>query len=317
MKLSTMLLLKNANIDYSQYIHLDGELLRRYQQALLEITDDIVDICEQEHITYQLSGGSCLGAVRHKGFIPWDDDMDINMLGDDFDRFIKSFHKKYKKKYWIHTCHTKDYGLLVSRIRLKGSVMRIHQDANNPEAGFFVDIFRLENTPNNPILRRLHGTLCMGMGFFLSCRKYYQDRDIMRELGKNDKELMQSINFKVNIGRLLSFMSLKKWTELTQKCCSLCKNKHSTFLTIPAGRHHYFGELYPREGMENTVLADFEGRKWCIARDYDSYLKKLYGNYMWIPPEEDREKHFLLEIKFLGEPSIKAKAYMQLKGGKK
>ena len=119
MKLSTMLLLKNANIDYSDYIHLDGDMLRKYQLALLEITDDIVEVCEQEHITYQLSGGSCLGAVRHKGFIPWDDDMDINMLGDHFERFIKTFQKKYGDKYWIHTCHTKDYGLLVSRIRLK------------------------------------------------------------------------------------------------------------------------------------------------------------------------------------------------------
>ena len=316
MKLSTMLLLKNANIDYSDYIHLDGDMLRKYQLALLEITDDIVEVCEQEHITYQLSGGSCLGAVRHKGFIPWDDDMDINMLGDHFERFIKTFQKKYGDKYWIHTCHTKDYGLLVSRIRLKDSVMRIHQDINNPEAGFFVDIFRLENTPDNPLLRKLHGVLCMGMGLLLSCRKYYKDRDIMRELGKNDKELMQSIKFKVNLGRLLSFMSLKKWAEATQKCCSLCHNGKSLYLTIPAGRKHYFGELYKRDGMENTILYEFEGRKYRIAKDYDEYLKKLYGDYMWIPPEEDREKHFLLEIKFLGEPSLKAKAYIRLKGGK-
>lgn len=305
MKLSTMELLKKANVDDSKYIHLEGDLLRNYQLALLKITDDIVDVCEEEHITYQLSGGSCLGAVRHKGFIPWDDDMDINMLGDHFDRFIAAFKKKYGDKYWIHTCHTKDYGLIVSRIRLKGSVLRIHQDVNNPEAGFFVDIFRLENTPDNPLLRRLHGTLCMGMGLCLSCRKFYQDRDIMRELGKNDKELMKSINFKVNFGRLLSFMSLTKWTELTQSCCSMSKNSHSKYLTIPAGRKHYFGELYLREGMENTVFADFEGRKWRIAKDYQGYLKKLYGDYMWIPPEEDREKHFVLELKFPGEKSIR------------
>lgn len=296
-----MLLLKKADIDYSKYIHLDGELLRKYQLELLNIMDDIVEVCEENNICYQLSGGSCLGAVRHQGFIPWDDDMDVNMLSDHFDKFIEAFQTKYGDKYWIHTHRTPNYGLLVSRIRLKNSVYRIHQDANNPEAGFFIDIFRLENTFDNPILRKIHGVFCMGFGLMLSCRKFYQDRKIMLELAGNNKELKKSIKFKINLGRLISFISLRRWAIMAQSCYSFCKNSKSKYLSIPAGRKHYFGEMYKRSGMQNTILASFEGKKYRIAKDWDGYLKMLYGDYMCIPPESDREKHYLLELKFPNE----------------
>lgn len=298
MGLSTMEMLKKANVDMSKYIELKGETLRRFQLELLKITDDIIEVCDENNICYQLSGGSCLGAVRHKGFIPWDDDMDINILGSHFDKFIDCFTKKYGDKYWIHTVNTPNYGLTVSRIRLKGSVFRIHQDVNNPEAGFFVDLFRLENVFDNSLLRAVHGLFCMGFGLMLSCRKFYEDRDIMMELANNDKELEKTFRKKILIGRMTSFLSVKTWAVLTQKCYGFCKNNRSKYLSIPAGRKHYFGEMYLRKDMQNTVFARFEGRKWKIARGWKKYLKMLYGDYMWIPPEDKREKHYLLELKF-------------------
>lgn len=76
MGLSTVSLFKNLKFSDEKYIHLEGDLLKRYQNSLLKIMEDIVSVCEEENIYYSLSGGSALGAIRHKGFIPWDDDMD-------------------------------------------------------------------------------------------------------------------------------------------------------------------------------------------------------------------------------------------------
>ena len=124
----------------------------------------------------------------------------------------------------------------------------------------------------------------------------------MRELEQNNPELKKVFEFKIALGRLLSFASVRRWAIMTHKIYSLCKNNHSKYVGIPAGRKHYFGEMYLREGMVNTVEMPFEGRQWNVAKDNDSYFKALYGpNYMTPPPLEQRESHVLLELKFPGE----------------
>ena len=98
MKLSTFDALKRIQSKNAvQYVCMEGEILKKYHQILLEIASDIISVCEKEKIVYQLSGGTALGAVRHKGFIPWDDDLDINILGSQCDEFIEKFEKAAEK----------------------------------------------------------------------------------------------------------------------------------------------------------------------------------------------------------------------------
>ena len=304
MKLSTVTAFKNMNTNSDQFIHLEKDLLKRYQEELLKIAEDIIEVCEEEHISYHLTGGSALGAVRHQGFIPWDDDMDIDILGDDFPRFIEAFSKKYQDKYWIHTCKTPGYGMTINRVRLKDSVFRGREDADNEECGFFVDIIRIENTFDSAILRKLHGILCMGMGLLLSCRNFYANRKLMREIAALNPDFKSASNFKIRLGFFLQFFSVNRWARMTQACYGLCKNSHSEFVSVPAGRNHYFGEMYKREDFVATTDAQFEGHTWKIPKEYDAYLTHMYGDYMAIPKEEDREVHVLLELKFPGEKAI-------------
>ena len=100
------------------------------------------------------------------------------------------------------------------------------------------------------------------------------------------------------IGWCVSFISCVGWAKLTRKIYSLCKNEHSEFVCIPSGRKHYFGEMYPREGMMNTVAFPFEGHQWQVARDYDKYFTALYGSDYMTPPPEKREAHIIFELKF-------------------
>lgn len=299
MKLSTVEAFKMMNTESDKYVHLEGKLLRDYQIVLLGIAEDIIKVCEEEKIVYQLSGGSALGAVRHGGVIPWDDDMDINILGSQREQFIEAFARKCSDKYWIHTYNTPEYGMDLSRIRLKSSISRAREDMENNECGFYVDIFYMENVFNNPVFRYVHGFFCMGFGLLLSCRSFYKNRDLMRELERNNPGVKKVFEFKIAIGRLLSFASVRRWAIMTHKVYSLCKNRNSKYVCIPTGRKHYFGEIYLREGMINTVKMPFEGHEWNVAKDYDNYFKVLYGlDYMTPPPVSDRESHVLLELKF-------------------
>lgn len=279
-------------------VRLSGDLLTRYQRYLLSIAEDIISVCREENITYHLTGGSALGAVRHGGFIPWDDDMDIDILGSDFDRFEQAFTAKFSDKYWLHTYKKKNYGILVSRVRLKNSVFRAREDEGNDECGFFVDLIRIENTFNNPVLRFLHGMDCMAMGFLLSCRNYYHRRKSVLLLAGDNRKLAAVLKVKILIGRLISFRSLDKWAAKTQRCYSRCKNNRSEYVSVPAGRRHYFGEMYRRADFVEAVQVAFEGHMWNVPRDYDGYLRNMYGDYMNIPAPRDREEHVVTEMIF-------------------
>lgn len=298
MGLSTVSAFKRLNLDSDKFIELTEEQLRQYQQCILKIAQDVIYVCEKENISYHLTGGTALGAVRHKGFIPWDDDIDIDILGQDFDRFLECFKKEYDAKYWVHTCVTPDYGLSLARVRLKGSVCRTREDLGNEECGFYIDLFRIENTPDNVFLRQLHGLLCLAMGFLLSCRNFYKNRNLMLEMSKHDAKLKVTFSIKIAIGFLTSIFSVTKWATMTQRIYGMCKSNKSKFVSVPAGRNHYFGELYLRTDFVDSAEMEFEGNTWKVPKDWDGYLKHMYGNYMVLPKEQEREKHVMLEIKF-------------------
>ena len=184
----------------------DAEL-HSLQQTLLGILDDILSVCAAEGVRWTLGGGSALGAVRHHGFIPWDDDLDVNMPRSEWPRFRDAFLAKFGEKYDIHEPGvTNDYPLAFPRIRLRGSCVVTREDFLLPwiRHGAFVDIFLLENTFRNPVLRRIHGLGSMSIGFLYSCRKHFAERRLLRAWGMN------SFAFRVkrSVGALLSFASI-------------------------------------------------------------------------------------------------------------
>ena len=108
MKLATTECFKQLSKKNPKLITLDDKQIAKVQEVSLKMLREIVDICEKNDIVYHLTGGSALGAIRHKGFIPWDDDIDIDMARKDIERFLNIIKENYSEKYWIHTPYSSE-----------------------------------------------------------------------------------------------------------------------------------------------------------------------------------------------------------------
>ena len=277
-------------------IEVKGNVLKEYQRVLLEIADDITNVCIDNGIVCSLGGGSALGAIRHKGFIPWDDDIDFNISREYIDKFITEFENKYGYKYWIHTPEEKhNFGTVFIQIRKKGTVAKNFL-YDGDECGVPVDIFPVENTFDNAFLRCLHGLLCMGMRFALVCRKMWANRNSFIQTAQGNKTSLFIVRLKIFIGFFTSVFSVDAWSHGAIKCCKMCHRK-GKYVVIPSGRKYFFGEIYDCKMFEDIIPVDFEDRSYSVTKYFDSYLKNLYGDYMRIPPENKREFHILSELK--------------------
>lgn len=297
MKWRTFEAFKLLNED-DRWIKIEDETLQKCQKVILGIVEDVIRVCEKEGIWYALGGGTALGAVRHRGFIPWDDDADLNILGKDFERLGEAIVKEYGSKYVFLNYKVSDYGLAMGKIMLTDGIYRDRASADSKNCGFFVDLFPIENVPDNKLLRKLHGTLCMGVGLCLSCRKFYHSRAFMNEVAKTNPQLKTVIRMKIVIGWLLSLISLSGWATIADKIYGLCKNENTAYVTIPSSRKHYFEGMARREMLTVTAPAEFEGRMWAVAADRDGYLKRLYGPDYMTPPKGQPEHHMLMELQF-------------------
>jgi lipopolysaccharide cholinephosphotransferase len=264
---------------------LTEEKLEEIHDILLVIFDDLTAICEKNGLKYAMIGGSAIGALRHKGFIPWDDDIDIIMPRKDFERLYQVILNDYSDKYSIlHPQDKKNYGRVLPKIRLQGTEYRKALEKDLDDCGISIDIFPVENTYNNFILRYCQGIMAMGFGFALSCRRIFKRR---KEFIKFTNDL--SFKCRCVIGFLLSFASLEKWAQWTDYWYSKCENDNSIWVTVPSDGKHFFGGLQRRSEFCTFHKVEFEGRESYVPGNYDIYLRGYYGDYMKIPPKEKQE----------------------------
>ena len=285
----------------SPLVHqMSDEELATLKELLVDAFDEFDRVARKQGIYYTVSGGTVLGSIRHQGFIPWDDDIDLMMPRQDFNTLKTVFDKELGEKYTLSAPELGcGHGMTVCQIKRRGTVLRSYNEISKEDAGIPLDIFVLENTFDSPLLRRLHGTACLAVGYLMSARKAYSDLPFLEPYFEGNDALRASFCKKARLGKLISFLTLDQMSKAAYQVYSLCRNDRSRFVTIPSGRKHFFGELYLRSDMCRAVEADFEGRKIPIPCGYKTYLHALYGDsYMQLPPETDRERHPVMELAF-------------------
>ena len=264
--------------------------LEKLHGVLLEILDDIIQICREHNLTFILIGGSAIGALRSGGIIPWDDDIDIAMPRKDYECLCRVVRERYGEKYSMLNPQDKNnYGRVIPKIRLKGTEYRTILEQDLDECGVFIDIYTIENLPDNPVARVLQGMMSMGMGFALACRRLYRGRKWFKQLTGG-----ASFYVKCAIGFCLSWANYETWARWADHWNSRCKNDRSRFVSIPADCRHYFGEQQRREVLCQTAQVNFNGRVCYVPKEADAYLRDIYGDYMQIPPAEKQERNCYL-----------------------
>ena len=283
---------------FSDY-RLSAEELKQLQKVLLEILLDIKSVCEKYQINYMLSAGTALGAVRHKGFIPWDDDVDIMMLRSEFSKFKAVFDDELSDRYELVEplsnphCYSK-----MVKIYKKGTTF-----VEIPTAGvhgpdmIFVDLFLLENLPKSGWKRKLK-EIAYNVAFRASsvCLDYQYPSPPILQKSKVDRELRQYYSFRRFCGFFFSlFGNIRFYLKI---CESLAKsNEETDWVSMPSDTG-YLGRVYPRRLFTSFTDAEFCGYMMKIPEDYDAYLSIDYGDYMQIPPPEKREVHSAYKISF-------------------
>lgn len=261
-------------------------------EADLEIVKKVVALCDRHNLLYYMLGGSMLGAIRHKGFIPWDDDIDLGMPRKDYERFLELAPKELGDSLRIVNYKTdSSYHYYITRVLdTNTKVMENRFESEGKFTNLSIDIFPIDGTPNNILLRKWYCFRLMAHRAMASL--HY--KDVIVTKNRDWKEgLLLWIMLKLPTEKMFNhFNQLEKCDHLLKKY----KMNSSLYSGNMMGAYKT-RELIPTEWYGTSSFYDFEGIKLRGIKEYDKYLTRLYGDYMQLPPEEKRKIHFrIIEI---------------------
>ena len=266
---------------------MDSDILRKVQLAELEILIEVDRICRKHHIAYQLNSGTLLGAIRHKGFIPWDDDIDIVMPFPDYLRFCRICSSELQQQFFLQNFMTDNFSHLYAKVRKNGTLMLEKgqtKGAGGFHQGIWIDIFPIVGVNN--------------------------DADWLK---KNNEKLAKVKKFIKKVNSTAPWKQLdmeKKLVRLFPKRLLLLYADRRFVSLLRSRKNHnaccymWGGDLlevrFPIDLFDETFETEFEGRFFFAPKRYDEYLTIEYGDYMTLPPVEKRNggSHTITEIAF-------------------
>ena len=250
--------------------------LVQLKQIQLDILDKISSFCDSNNIRYYLVGGTLLGAVRHKGYIPWDDDIDIAMLRKDYEEFIKQFNVD---GYKVFTYKNSDkYCFPFAKIAKTNTLLiEPYETFSDCEIGINIDLFPIDSISKNITLQKFTIESIKIIRFILSLRL-----SIPSEKRVFYKRLLLLIIKKV--------VSVKMLLTLINNIAKFKEAERSELLGIFVWGYGY-KEIISRKYFSEVIKIEFENRIYNAPIGYDGYLSHVYGDYMKLPPTEKRVTH--------------------------
>lgn len=267
----------------------NDDLLAKIHKVTLHILLAFDKVCRENDLTYFLDSGTALGAVRHGGFIPWDDDVDVGMPRKDYERFLEIAHEKLPEEFFLQIRETDPaYKRNAAKLRLKGTVFQEYDTLPYVENGFFIDIFPFDNIPRNR---------CTAKIYINTLRFFNRINGTRGSYCKSRTRILRMFQ------KIVIIMPPKLMEWLDEKCLNLCRlleNNNTGFITpFFWGMSFYQSYIFDAEKMFPVKDILFEGHSVRIMQNPDYYLRTMYGDYMQLPPVEKRKpKHLKGVIDF-------------------
>ena len=256
---------------------------REWQLFEVSILDKVVAICEKYNIRYFLSSGTLIGAVRHKGFIPWDDDIDIDMPIKDYKKFCKVAPKELEKVGCFFQTYKTDPETYImwGMVRANNTTsMPISSYNWNIHWGVHIDIFPIIGLYENKFLRNLQNKL-------FDLNKTLLEKDYIESGSCKDYTPNKKVQFLYKFPRCIRHLIVKvnnKFIDKNFDKSTECAQKWSSLFSG-----------YKREYFDNTIQVEYEGKLYKGPIGYNELLTNMYGDYMTPPPEEERQGHEMLQ----------------------
>ena len=254
--------------------------LRKLQLIQLDMLKEVDRICKKYNIKYCIIAGTILGAVRHEGYIPWDDDADVAMLRSEYERFRQACEEELNRELYYFQDHnnTPGYRWGYGKLRRKDTAfIRLGQEHMPYDSGVFIDIFPLDGVPQKKINRGIHNFSCYTIRKFMWAR-----------VGcVSEKHIIKRYMFK--------FMNLmpEKWVfGMYAKLINISNRGGSEYvriLTFPTPRKRMYA--YKRKWYAELCEIEFEGYTFPAPKDWDEYLTFKFGDYMVLPPKHLQKTH--------------------------
>ena len=245
------------------------EELKKIQK---EILNEVVAFCKENNLRYCLAGGTLLGAIRHKGYIPWDDDIDIHMPRPDYEKFIATYNRKKDCKYQVVT-HELDrrYEVPFAKVYLKGTIVK--EFFYKPSVfGAYIDIFPLDGVKHKwQAFVSAQGIRCMYIKTMIFCNRQTLARKIRLFITKLILSPFSSHFILKTMRRIATMYDY-------EKCDHICS----------FGARTAMQEIFTRDVFDSFVDVPFEEGTYKAPKGYDIYLTQKYDDYMQLPPEEKR-----------------------------
>lgn len=256
--------------------------IKELQQIELNILKYVDKLCRENGLTYFLAYGTLLGAVRHQGFIPWDDDIDILMPRDDYEILCNILHEKNGRYKILCSQYDKNYMYAFGKV-IDSNTQLVEQEVTVPNLmGVYIDVFPYDGLRGNPEDNRIFLKACslLEKCRYLSTFPYEAIKHVIwwRNIWRVPFWiLLKAINYRTLV-KVLNYL-IKKYAV---------KNSHWVGCLCAQA---IYKELVPEEVVAAGMTLKFEGTEFMVPIGYDTMLTKMYGDYMTLPPIEEREPH--------------------------
>lgn len=267
---------------------MEQQELKKLQKVLLDIMIDVDRFCRENGLRYSLFAGTALGAVRHQGFIPWDDDVDLAMSRREFERFKRLWKERGLPGYYLQDPDSESSHIEHIKIRKNGTILASKKEyEKEPHNGIWVDIFAVDKVPQRGLKKQIYMLMVVLNLVYTRGYPYERGGKVLKLLSKLMLALPRKLHYKI-----------KRWTADYIKSTADWETGFDWRLMATPLSLKW---LYPPEMFSEFVDIPFENHVFPIVSCYEGMLEAEYGDYMQLPPEEERVCRHNPEIIDFGE----------------